>query len=304
MRIGATPLHPACGTLPTRVTISTPGMPEPRISSACRSTSAATAAASTWGRRPSASRGSPSSSPALGVDGDRQGRHPVAAARERRAPAIRASATSARSPGSASSSTSALARRRCTKARCRSCSAATTRWAPDRWPRPRPGCKSQGHAARPDLGRRARRHQLPAHVALGQRARHAAGGAARPRAAWSWPASRGPDAAIRPEHTVLVGIRNLDDREKEIVRASGVHAFTMKDIDRLGIAEVMERALAAAVGRHRRRARVVRPRRVRSGDCARRRHAGEGRPRLPRGALRDGGGGRIGPAWWRSTWSR
>jgi arginase len=56
----------------------------------------------------------------------------------------------------------------------------------------------------------------------------------------------GPDASIRPEHTVLVGIRNLDDREKEIVRASGVHAFTMKDIDRLGIAGVMDRALAAA----------------------------------------------------------
>jgi arginase len=56
----------------------------------------------------------------------------------------------------------------------------------------------------------------------------------------------GPAAAIRPEHTVLVGIRNLDDREKEIVRASGVHAFTMKDIDRLGIAGVMDRALALA----------------------------------------------------------
>ncbi len=51
---------------------------------------------------------------------------------------------------------------------------------------------------------------------------------------------------VRPEHVVLIGIRNLDDREKEIVKASGVHAFTMKDIDRLGIAEVMDRALAAA----------------------------------------------------------
>ncbi len=56
----------------------------------------------------------------------------------------------------------------------------------------------------------------------------------------------GPEPAVRPEHTVLVGIRNLDDREKEIVKASGVHAFTMKDIDRLGIAGVMEQALAAA----------------------------------------------------------
>ena len=52
--------------------------------------------------------------------------------------------------------------------------------------------------------------------------------------------------AVRPEHTVLIGIRNLDDREKEIVRASGVHVFTMKDIDRQGIAAVAEQAVALA----------------------------------------------------------
>lgn len=51
---------------------------------------------------------------------------------------------------------------------------------------------------------------------------------------------------ISPEHTVLIGIRNLDDREKEIVRASGVHVFTMKDIDRQGIAAVAEQAAALA----------------------------------------------------------
>jgi arginase len=52
--------------------------------------------------------------------------------------------------------------------------------------------------------------------------------------------------AVLPEHVVLVGIRNLDDREKEIVKAARVHTFTMKDIDRLGIAEVIERALDLA----------------------------------------------------------
>ena len=51
---------------------------------------------------------------------------------------------------------------------------------------------------------------------------------------------------VRPEHTVLIGIRNLDDREKEIVRASRVHVFTMKDIDRNGIASVVEQAIAIA----------------------------------------------------------
>jgi arginase len=53
---------------------------------------------------------------------------------------------------------------------------------------------------------------------------------------------------VRPDHTVLIGIRNLDEREKEIVRTSGVHVFTMKDIDRSGIASVAEQALAIAGG--------------------------------------------------------
>lgn len=51
---------------------------------------------------------------------------------------------------------------------------------------------------------------------------------------------------VRPEHTVLIGIRNLDEREKEIVRGSGVKVFTMKDIDRAGIATIVEQALACA----------------------------------------------------------
>jgi arginase len=41
----------------------------------------------------------------------------------------------------------------------------------------------------------------------------------------------------------VIGLRNLDEREKDIVRQSGVHAFTMKDIDRRGVAAVMEEAL-------------------------------------------------------------
>jgi arginase len=51
---------------------------------------------------------------------------------------------------------------------------------------------------------------------------------------------------VVPQCTVLLGVRNLDPREKEAVRASGVHVFTMKDIDRLGIAAVTERALSVA----------------------------------------------------------
>ena len=51
---------------------------------------------------------------------------------------------------------------------------------------------------------------------------------------------------VSPEHTVLIGIRNLDTREKEILRASGAHVFTMKEIDRSGIASIVEQALAIA----------------------------------------------------------
>jgi arginase len=41
---------------------------------------------------------------------------------------------------------------------------------------------------------------------------------------------------VLPQHTVLLGVRNLDEREKVLVRNSGVRVFTMKDIDRLGVA--------------------------------------------------------------------
>ena len=51
---------------------------------------------------------------------------------------------------------------------------------------------------------------------------------------------------VAPDRTVLIGIRNLDDREKEIVRGSRVKVFTIKDVDRAGIAVVIEEALAIA----------------------------------------------------------
>jgi arginase len=59
-------------------------------------------------------------------------------------------------------------------------------------------------------------------------------------------ASIGSSPSVSPAHTVLVGIRNLDEKEKGKIRASGVHVFTMKDIDREGIATIAERAIALA----------------------------------------------------------
>ena len=56
----------------------------------------------------------------------------------------------------------------------------------------------------------------------------------------------GSRPAVVAEHTVLVGIRNLDENEKDQIRSAGVHVFTMKDIDREGIAAIAERAIAIA----------------------------------------------------------
>jgi arginase len=50
---------------------------------------------------------------------------------------------------------------------------------------------------------------------------------------------------VTASHTAIIGVRNLDEREKDLVKNSGVHVFTMKDIDRFGVAAVAERALEA-----------------------------------------------------------
>jgi arginase len=51
---------------------------------------------------------------------------------------------------------------------------------------------------------------------------------------------------IAPGHAVIVGLRNVDRTEKPQVRESGVHAFTMRDIDERGLGAVMEEAIRLA----------------------------------------------------------
>jgi arginase len=51
---------------------------------------------------------------------------------------------------------------------------------------------------------------------------------------------------LRPEKCALIGIRDLDAVERQVVRSSGVNLFTMRDIDELGTRTVMERALKVA----------------------------------------------------------
>ncbi|XEC97739.1 arginase [Paenibacillus tarimensis] len=48
---------------------------------------------------------------------------------------------------------------------------------------------------------------------------------------------------LKPEHVVIIGARHLDKGEKEYINASGVTCFTMHDIDRMGMGQVIEKAL-------------------------------------------------------------
>ncbi|MGX9686241.1 arginase [Deinococcus wulumuqiensis] len=48
------------------------------------------------------------------------------------------------------------------------------------------------------------------------------------------------DWAIRPEDVVMIGIRSVDARERELLREAGIKAYTMKDVDQLGITRIHE----------------------------------------------------------------
>jgi len=48
---------------------------------------------------------------------------------------------------------------------------------------------------------------------------------------------------LRPQNTALIGIRNIDDEEKRILRESGIKFFTMRDIDEKGMFNVMREAI-------------------------------------------------------------
>jgi len=51
---------------------------------------------------------------------------------------------------------------------------------------------------------------------------------------------------VSPDNCVLVGVRDIDAIERENVRRSGIHVFTMRDIDERGMRNVMETAVRIA----------------------------------------------------------
>ncbi|WP_409296485.1 arginase [Peribacillus sp. SCS-26] len=48
---------------------------------------------------------------------------------------------------------------------------------------------------------------------------------------------------LKPENVVVIGARALDDGEKELIRQQGIKVYTMHEIDRMGMARVMEEAI-------------------------------------------------------------
>ena len=50
--------------------------------------------------------------------------------------------------------------------------------------------------------------------------------------------------AVDPARMAFIGLRDVDDGEKRAIRELGVKAFTMTDIDRLGMSRIVDEALA------------------------------------------------------------
>jgi arginase len=54
--------------------------------------------------------------------------------------------------------------------------------------------------------------------------------------------------AVEPQRVALVGVRSLDEGERELLRGLDAHVFTMSDIDKLGVEPVMRDALGRIGG--------------------------------------------------------
>ncbi len=85
----------------------------------------------------------------------------------------------------------------------------------------------------------------PEYLAFRQRSRNAAGGHHGLRSAGA-DRIAGFKPMVEPRNVALVGIRDLDSKERRLVKESGVHVFTMRDIDERGMREVMADALRFA----------------------------------------------------------
>ena len=53
----------------------------------------------------------------------------------------------------------------------------------------------------------------------------------------------GQHRKINPQNVALVGIRDVDSRERQLIHESGIKTFTMRDIDEQGMASISQQAL-------------------------------------------------------------
>jgi arginase len=51
---------------------------------------------------------------------------------------------------------------------------------------------------------------------------------------------------MQPRHTVLLGVRDLDPQERDLLRGSGITVFTIREIDERGMRDVVREALGIA----------------------------------------------------------
>lgn len=56
----------------------------------------------------------------------------------------------------------------------------------------------------------------------------------------------GAERKLKTKNIVFVGCRDLDQGERQVLKSLGITVFTMHEIDRLGMTEVMNRAIAIA----------------------------------------------------------
>jgi len=49
---------------------------------------------------------------------------------------------------------------------------------------------------------------------------------------------------VKPENVVIIGARSLDDGERLLIKETGIKVYTMHEIDRMGMAKVMEETIA------------------------------------------------------------
>jgi arginase len=60
---------------------------------------------------------------------------------------------------------------------------------------------------------------------------------------------RGAAPLVKPENVVIIGARQVDPGEREYIKSTGITCFTMHEIDRLGMANIMDRTLDK-LGKH------------------------------------------------------